>query len=386
MTDAMNRFFRIALLLPCLSISVAAAQAIDTQVDVGGNRLNFHIVKGNGMPILFEAGGGDDSTMWRDILPPLARITGATLITYDRPGFGKSELDAKRHGIVNNIIDLEQGLETLGYDGDIMLVGHSLGGSYVRLYAARHPERVKAGVLIDVPHVCFFTPQQVDAMLGEYKSQMEGFKVSRPGLYYLLSDYRTIVDVMRKTEFPASIPFTAIVAENPPFKSAAEVQRWKDCHQEFVQASSSRKGIVAATGHFVFQDNPALVINAIVEAYADTLTADQKSSLLERSLSYNIDAANQLKKQQSERIYSENDINAWGYQLLQQEKKQEALEVFKLNVKLYPKSANTYDSLAEGYEGIGDKKQAIVNYQHSLELDASNSHANERLRILRASR
>lgn len=386
MTDAMNQFFRVVLLLPCLGISVAAAQAIDTQVDVGGNRLNFHIVKGKGMPILFEAGGGDDSTMWRDVLPPLAHITGATLIAYDRPGFGKSGLDTKRHGIVNNVIDLEQGLKTLGYDGDIMLVGHSLGGFYVELYAARHPERVKAGVLIDAPHICFFTPRQLDAMLGEYNSQMEGFKVDRPGLYYLLSDYRAIVDVMRKTALPVSIPLTAIVAENPPFKSAAEVQRWKGCHQEFVQASSNRKGIVAATGHFVFQDNPALVINAIVEAYADTLTADQKASLLERSLSYNIEAANQLKKQQSERPYSENDINAWGYQLLQQEKKQEALEVFKLNVKLYPKSANAYDSLAEGYEGIGDKKQAIANYQHSLKLDASNSHAAERLRTLRVPR
>lgn len=378
----MNRFFRVVLLLPCLSISVAAAQAIDTQVDIGGNRLHFHIVKGSGMPILFEAGGGDDSMMWRDILPPLADITGATLIAYDRPGFGKSGLDTKRHGIANNISDLEQGLKTLGYDGDIMLVGHSLGGSYVKLYAARHPEKVKAGVLIDVPHVCFLTPRQVDTMLGEYQSQMEGFKANRPGLYYLLSDYWSIVDVMRKTEFPTSLPLTAIVAENPPFKSAPEVRQWKICHQEFVQASSNRKSIVAATGHFVFQDNPALVVNAIVEAYADTLTADQKAPLLERSLSYNIDAVNQLKKQQAERPYSESDINAWGYQLLQQDKKQEALEVFKLNVKLYPKSANTYDSLADGYEGIGDKKQAIVNYQHSLKLNPGNGHATERLRIL----
>lgn len=297
----MSRFLRIVLLLSCLNILVAAAQALETQIDIGGNHLNFHIIKGSGMPILFEAGGGDDSMMWRDILPPLARITGATLIAYDRPGFGKSGLDTKRHGIVNNIADLEQGLKTLGYDGNIMLIAHSLGGSYAKLYAARHPERVKAGVLIDVPHACFLTPRQVDSMMREYEDKMADFKVNRPGLYYLLSDYRDIANVMRKTEFPTSIPLTVIVAESPPFKSAAEVQKWKICHQEFVQASSNRKGIDAATGHFVFQDNPALIVNAIVEAYADTLTADQKASLLDRSLSYNIDAVNQLKKQQSER-------------------------------------------------------------------------------------
>ena len=47
--------------------------------------------------------------------------------------------------------------KSLGYAGDIMLVAHSLGGFYATLYASRHPQHVKAAVLIDANPACFFT-------------------------------------------------------------------------------------------------------------------------------------------------------------------------------------------------------------------------------------
>lgn len=68
----------------------------------------------------------------------------------------------------------------------------------------------------------------------------------------------------------------------------------------------------------------------------------------------------------------EGDINRVGYQLLQEGKKKEAIEVFKINVETFPKSGNVYDSLGEAYLADGDKKQAIANYSKSVELDPSN--------------
>lgn len=294
---SMKRFIQIAVLLSSLSGSVVMSQTIDTKVDVGGNYLNFHIVKGHGMPILFESGGGDDSTVWNDILPPLADITNTTLIAYDRPGFGKSGFDRNRHGIVNGVSDLEKGLKSLGYDGNVMLVAHSLGGLYAELYTARHPDRVKSIVLIDSTESCFLTPEQLDNTEKTYKNQMDGFKANRPGVYYLLSDYRSMAEVMRKVAFPTSIPVIDIVSENPPFPSEVERQHWEQCHQQFVAAAANRVGILATgTGHYVFHDNPVLVINAIVKAYADTLDTEQRSSLLERSLSFNLKEANKKQK------------------------------------------------------------------------------------------
>jgi len=56
------------------------AQTIDTLIDVGGYKLHFNIIKGKGIPILFDAGGGEDATTWKKIIQPIAERTATTLI------------------------------------------------------------------------------------------------------------------------------------------------------------------------------------------------------------------------------------------------------------------------------------------------------------------
>jgi TolA-binding protein len=65
-------------------------------------------------------------------------------------------------------------------------------------------------------------------------------------------------------------------------------------------------------------------------------------------------------------VATEADMNLYGYQLMQQGKKEEALAVFIKNTKTYPGSWNTYDSLGECYGNMGNKKLAIANYQKAL--------------------
>jgi CubicO group peptidase (beta-lactamase class C family) len=81
----------------------------------------------------------------------------------------------------------------------------------------------------------------------------------------------------------------------------------------------------------------------------------------------------------SEIDFSEGELNRLGYQLLQMKKVAEAIEIFKLNVEMYPQSANTYDSLGEGYMIHGDTELSIANYKKSLELDPQNTNATSRL-------
>ncbi|WP_231717478.1 serine hydrolase domain-containing protein [Hymenobacter sp. DG25A] len=91
-------------------------------------------------------------------------------------------------------------------------------------------------------------------------------------------------------------------------------------------------------------------------------------------------AVKQAKKKNAQLQLSEAEINDWGYSLLKQEKVQDALEIFKLNVSLYPQSANTYDSLAETYASLGNKALATRNYQRSLALNPKNTAAAEYLK------
>jgi len=90
----------------------------------------------------------------------------------------------------------------------------------------------------------------------------------------------------------------------------------------------------------------------------------------------------ELKKDDPQFILNENELNNWAYKLSGKGKKDNALEIFKLNVSLYPQSYNTYDSLAELYEGTGNKELAIKNYKRSLELNPQNTHATEQLKHL----
>jgi CubicO group peptidase (beta-lactamase class C family) len=81
---------------------------------------------------------------------------------------------------------------------------------------------------------------------------------------------------------------------------------------------------------------------------------------------------------------AENEANAWGYRLLRANDLAAAIEIFKLNVGLYPRSGNAFDSLGEAYLAAGHTQQAIASYARSLELDPSNRNAAAQLERLAA--
>lgn len=81
--------------------------------------------------------------------------------------------------------------------------------------------------------------------------------------------------------------------------------------------------------------------------------------------------------------FEESELNGLGYKLINTLKKKEALEIFKLNVFLYPKSANTYDSLADAHSRLGQIDEARHNYNKVLELQPDNQNAKFQLDRLR---
>jgi tetratricopeptide (TPR) repeat protein len=90
-----------------------------------------------------------------------------------------------------------------------------------------------------------------------------------------------------------------------------------------------------------------------------------KATLLEKMG----DATNaaQLRRRSFE-LAAEPDINTYGYQLLGEGKVDSAIGVFRKNVKDYPRSWNTYDSLGEAYAKKGDKRRAAEQYTKAREL------------------
>ncbi|HVX51559.1 MAG TPA: hypothetical protein VHB48_15460 [Chitinophagaceae bacterium] len=75
-------------------------------------------------------------------------------------------------------------------------------------------------------------------------------------------------------------------------------------------------------------------------------------------------------------------LNTLGLSLLFKNKLQAGINILLLNAMLFPESANTYDSLGEGYLIIGDKEKASKNFKKSLELNPQNENAIDKLKIL----
>jgi len=68
----------------------------------------------------------------------------------------------------------------------------------------------------------------------------------------------------------------------------------------------------------------------------------------------------------------EDLLNRAGYQLLNANKINEAIDIFRKNVENFPNSANVYDSLAEAYEKNGQLKQAQESYEKAYKMAESN--------------
>jgi len=68
-------------------------------------------------------------------------------------------------------------------------------------------------------------------------------------------------------------------------------------------------------------------------------------------------------------LSTENELNAYGYQLLNEGKQDKAIEVLTLNTQRNPQSPNVWDSLGEAYATKGDKKNAITNFKKSLSMN-----------------
>lgn len=124
-------------------------------VSVGLQQLHVHVggVAGSLPPVVLEAGGGSILQTWKGVEQSLAAQT--TLLSYERAGIGSSS------GPVDGVLAqsvaqrLDALLEAVGIREPAILVGHSLGGLYMRYYAATRPERVAGLVLLDT------TPQDL---------------------------------------------------------------------------------------------------------------------------------------------------------------------------------------------------------------------------------
>lgn len=119
-------------------------------VSVGDYRLHLNC-QGTGSPtVILETLAGGVSANWAWIQPELARTT--RVCAYDRAGRGWSDPGVPAQDLWGTVSDLHTLLQNAGETGPYVLVGHSIGGLYVRAFAQQYPEETAGIVLIDSAH------------------------------------------------------------------------------------------------------------------------------------------------------------------------------------------------------------------------------------------
>jgi len=114
---------------------------------VGGHRLYLYCT-GSGSPtVVLESGASESSAYWGWIAPAVARDT--RVCVYDRAGRGFSEPASSPQDGVGTATELHTLLERAHVAAPYVLVGHSSGGPYVRIFAARYPDQVAGMVQLD---------------------------------------------------------------------------------------------------------------------------------------------------------------------------------------------------------------------------------------------
>lgn len=280
-------------------------------VDVGGYQLHINCL-GQGSPtVVMDYGLGGLSPIWSLVQPEIAKFT--RVCTYDRPGYGWSDLSPKPRTSQEMVRELHTLLNKAGIEPPYVLVGHSLGGLNVRLFASQYPEEVVGMVLIDaVPPEVYerLSPEFADSMKATGRMFRFLSLISRIGLLRLgiqILGNSIAPDFVRK--LPSEVQpiilakflpetFATAVAENLLMaKSAEQVKQtkldkelpliilshginmfssllpkraeragqiWQKLQAEMANLSSQGELIIAnKSGHDIHIDQPQLAIDAI---------------------------------------------------------------------------------------------------------------------------
>ncbi len=210
--------------------------------------------------VIFENGGGVALDTWDDVFPAIAAETRAC--AYDRLGVGLSDaVVGEDFRTARDLADdLALLLETAAIEGPYVFVGHSLGGLVLRLFIAEHLDQVAGAVMVDVS-----TAHMIERLAEVDPDILNQLLPIGSGPEQL--DFLTSVDEAGAAGDFGDIPLIVLTAEDSP----SEIQRpvWLELQAELAALSTNGEHrILPDVGHFIQNEEPEIVIEAILEVLA----------------------------------------------------------------------------------------------------------------------
>ena len=233
----------------------------DGVVKIGSDRSLYVRCTGSGSPaVVMEGGDGDTSDSYAFAEPTLAKVTRTCV--YDRANLGQSGPAPGPRGLPELVGDLEQLLQVANIPGPYVLVGTSGGGYITAGYAVAHPDQVAGMVFIETPAPFRNPPPEI----------VEETDPNNPTNIEKRDYLQVEKDAWTARKRIGDIPVTIVTAKPPaaeikasPFPSEQRaLRRNVEDQQGWLVLSPRAKQIVVHSGHAVEEENPGLVIDAIL--------------------------------------------------------------------------------------------------------------------------
>lgn len=278
----------------CLLVTACLPPDRDMRmVEVNGHEMRVQVSglknRSPGSPVVvLEAGFmGDGISAWRPVVKDISEF--APFIAYDRAGIGQSEPDGERPTPQHVAENLHSLLHVLDTEPPYVLVGHSLGGPFIRMFTALYPDEVAGLVYIDptatVPEeveramneavgISTEDQQQLSDLLRERLSEMPtpGMRAEAEVVVELFEahwpDYQTLppmpdvpVSVIMADRFEA-VPDDGIERSCEPRECHTRLMRFRRewLNSLAAEVTNGTLTVVTNSGHFIQQDDPDLVL------------------------------------------------------------------------------------------------------------------------------
>jgi pimeloyl-ACP methyl ester carboxylesterase len=249
-----------------------------TTITVDGKDMDlFYIKKGTGTPHIVVLNGLDENVrLWKKTLPGLAEL--GTVVIYDRGGVGWSDpgLDPRTATVINT--EMREFLQSIAFEPPYILVAHSLGGLYARLYAHVYPDEVSGIVLVDTTHEDYWwrtglllSAKTVKAL---DRSQNLSEAIITTGQLGALGEFQNTdfnSSLVRTNRALPDVPLIMLGESIAQFSLVTsdedEAQRvtmlMREFYQDQADLTPGGKWItVENSSHFMMQDQPAVLVDA----------------------------------------------------------------------------------------------------------------------------
>lgn len=252
----------VALILSASAIPLLASQNDHSGhlVDVGTRKMLLNCTgKPRGPTVILEAGSGDNSEVWSVVQKQVEEF--AHVCSYDRLGLGKSDKVTPAHNADEIVDDLHQLLHAARHPPPYVMVGHSIGGIFVRKYETAYPAEVSALVLVDSGHeeqfarVSQISPEWAQRIHARFSADEQRFGGYLPN---------------ERLEWHFNGPLVVIEhGQMPPSAASDPMAQQSEVVFHILQkdlASRSKLGQLRqakTSGHYIQRDQPELVTQAI---------------------------------------------------------------------------------------------------------------------------